>query len=191
MLPHAMEMGLHAVLLVGTGEVRGELRAELTPGVDGPRGKVHEPSLGWPGQGYVEVTCHNSVVNPRSRDGGDVDLQEFLRVGGPVVLFRQVGAKLGWPSDHSEVVCECYAAHPSHWGLSVSTRPWCSRVELGVEVPALDVEPALTRPLHGDAGVLSRAPAVEFCSQILGLRTPHCWRVHRAGCGAALTATLP
>jgi len=25
-----MEMGLHAVLLVGTGEVRGELHAELT-----------------------------------------------------------------------------------------------------------------------------------------------------------------
>ena len=41
-----MEMGLHAVLLVGTGEVRGELRAELTPRVDGPWGKVHEPSLG-------------------------------------------------------------------------------------------------------------------------------------------------
>jgi hypothetical protein len=33
-LPHCMEVGLHAVLLVSTGEVRYEPRAELFPGID-------------------------------------------------------------------------------------------------------------------------------------------------------------
>jgi hypothetical protein len=47
-------------------------------------------------------------------------------------------------------------------------RLWYSRVELGLKVPILDVEPVLTRPLHGDAGVLSRTPAVEFCPQVFG-----------------------
>jgi hypothetical protein len=34
LLPHRMEVGLHTVLLVSTGEVRHEPRAELFPGVD-------------------------------------------------------------------------------------------------------------------------------------------------------------
>jgi hypothetical protein len=34
LLPHRMEVGLHTVLLVSTGEVRNEPRAELFPGVD-------------------------------------------------------------------------------------------------------------------------------------------------------------
>jgi hypothetical protein len=34
LLPHRMEVGLHTVLLVSTGEVRNELRVELFPGVD-------------------------------------------------------------------------------------------------------------------------------------------------------------
>jgi hypothetical protein len=34
LLPHRMEVGLHTVLLVSTGEVRNELCAELFPGVD-------------------------------------------------------------------------------------------------------------------------------------------------------------
>jgi hypothetical protein len=33
-LPHCVEVGLHAVLLVSAGEVRYEPRAELFPGVD-------------------------------------------------------------------------------------------------------------------------------------------------------------
>jgi hypothetical protein len=33
-LPHCMEVGLHTVLLVSTGEVRHEPRIELFPGVD-------------------------------------------------------------------------------------------------------------------------------------------------------------
>jgi hypothetical protein len=34
LLPHRMEVGLHTVLLVSTGEVRNEPHAELLPGVD-------------------------------------------------------------------------------------------------------------------------------------------------------------
>jgi hypothetical protein len=34
LMPHRMEVGLHAVLLVSTGEVRNEPRAELFLGVD-------------------------------------------------------------------------------------------------------------------------------------------------------------
>jgi hypothetical protein len=34
LLPHCMEVGLHAVLLVSTGEVRHEPRTEFFPGVD-------------------------------------------------------------------------------------------------------------------------------------------------------------
>jgi hypothetical protein len=34
LLPHCMEVGLHTVLLVSTGEVRHELRTEFFPGVD-------------------------------------------------------------------------------------------------------------------------------------------------------------
>jgi hypothetical protein len=33
-LPHCVEVGLHAVLLVSAGEVRFESRAELFPGID-------------------------------------------------------------------------------------------------------------------------------------------------------------
>jgi hypothetical protein len=101
-----------------------------------------------------------------------------------------VGPKLGRPGHHSEVVSERCAAHPSHRGLDVSLRLRYSRVKLGLEVPTLDVELALTRPLHGDAGVLSCMSAVEFRPQVFGLCTPHYWGVHRVGC-VPLTAALP
>jgi hypothetical protein len=87
------------------------------------------------------------------------------------------------------MVYERCAAHPSHRGLDVSLRLRYCCVELGVKVPTLDVEPVLTRPLHGEAGVLSCTSAIEFRLQIFSPSSPHCWRVHRAGC-AALTATL-
>jgi hypothetical protein len=74
LLPHGMKVGLHAMLLVRAGKVRRELRTELSPGLDRSRGEVHEPSPGWPGQGYMKVTCHDSIVSPSRRDGGDVDL---------------------------------------------------------------------------------------------------------------------
>jgi hypothetical protein len=77
LLPHSVEVGLHAVLLVCASEVRREQRVEFSPGLDGSRGEIHEPSPGWRGQGHVEVTCHYGVVTPSRRDGGDLDLQEF------------------------------------------------------------------------------------------------------------------
>jgi hypothetical protein len=73
----ARRVSLHAMLLIHAGEVRRELRAELSPGLDGSWGEVHEPCPGWPGQGYMEVTCHNGIITPSRRDGGDVDLQEL------------------------------------------------------------------------------------------------------------------
>jgi hypothetical protein len=54
-LPHCMEASLHAMLLVSAGEVRCEPRAELFTGVDRFWGEVHEPGLGRPRQGYMEV----------------------------------------------------------------------------------------------------------------------------------------
>jgi hypothetical protein len=62
---------MHSVLSLKTG------CDKLSPGLDGSWGEVHEPSPGWPGQGYMEVTCHNGIVAPSCRDGGDVYLQEF------------------------------------------------------------------------------------------------------------------
>jgi hypothetical protein len=77
LLPHSVEVGLHTVLLIRTGKVCRELCAQLTPGLNRPRSEIHEPSPGRPGQGYMEITCHNGFVTSRRRDGGDVDLQEF------------------------------------------------------------------------------------------------------------------
>jgi hypothetical protein len=79
-LPYGMEMSLHTMLLISTGEVRCEPCTELFPGVDGPWGEVHEPGPGWPGQGYMEVACHYGSVSTSCRNGGDIDLQEFRRV---------------------------------------------------------------------------------------------------------------
>ena len=77
MLPHGMEVGLHAMQLVRTGKVRRELRAELLSGLDRPGREVHEPSPGWPDQGYVEVAGHNGLVAASHCDGSDVNLQEL------------------------------------------------------------------------------------------------------------------
>jgi hypothetical protein len=79
-LPYGMEMSLHTMLLISTGKVRCEPCTELFSGVDGPRGKVHEPGPGWPSQGYIEVARHYYSVSTSCRNGGDVDLQEFRRI---------------------------------------------------------------------------------------------------------------
>jgi hypothetical protein len=42
LLPHSVEVGLHAMLLVHAGEVRCELRTELSLGLDGSWGEVHK-----------------------------------------------------------------------------------------------------------------------------------------------------
>jgi hypothetical protein len=103
-LPHYMEVSLHAMPLISTGEVRCEPCIELFPGVDRPWGEVNEPGPGRPCQGYMEVACHHNSVSTSYRNGGDVDLQEFRRVRRTVVLLRQVWLELGWPSHHAEMI---------------------------------------------------------------------------------------
>jgi hypothetical protein len=80
LLPHCMEVSLHAMPLISTGKVCCEPRAKLFPGVDRSWGEVHEPSPGWPRQGYMEVCCHYDGVSTCCRNGGDVNLQEFRRI---------------------------------------------------------------------------------------------------------------
>jgi hypothetical protein len=72
-----MEVRLHTVPLVSASEVCHEPCAELFLGVDGPWGLVHEPSLGWPRQGYMKVGCHYDGASTCCRNGGDINLQEF------------------------------------------------------------------------------------------------------------------
>jgi hypothetical protein len=75
------------------------------------------------------------------------------------------------------MIRESGAAHAgqgdTRWGTSAH---WCLRCHYGevlIEVAALDVLATLARPLQRDPGVLSRMPAVEFCSKVVGLCAPH------------------
>ena len=111
-----VEVSLHTMLLVRTGEVRSEPRAELLPGLNRPRSKVREPTLGWPGQGYMKVARHDGVVTTSCCDGSNVHLQEFRRVSGTVVLFRLVRAELGQSCHRAEVLRQRITAHPRHRG---------------------------------------------------------------------------
>jgi hypothetical protein len=79
-LPPCMEVSLHAMLLICTGEVRCEPCAEFFPGVDRSRGEVHEPGPGRPRQCYMKICCHYNSVSTYCRNSGDVYLQEFRRV---------------------------------------------------------------------------------------------------------------
>jgi hypothetical protein len=103
------------MLLISTSEVRYEPRAELFPGVDRPRGKVHEPSPGRPRQGNMEVCCHYGGVSTCCRNGGDIHLQEFRWVSRTVVLLRQVRPELGRPSQRAEMIRQRGAAHAAQW----------------------------------------------------------------------------
>jgi len=118
-----------------------------------------------------------TVVTTSCCDGGNVHLQKFRRVSGTVVLLRQVRAELGRPCHCTEVLRQRSAAYPSHRGAQlypgVHRRLGCHHVQVGIEVAALNVETALSRPLHGDAGVLTRAPAVELRPQVFCSCTPH------------------
>ena len=69
----------------------------------------------------------------------------------------------------------------------ISRRLGCRCIQVGVEVAALDVEAAFSRPFHGDVGVLTRAPAVELCPQVFCSRTPHRGGAH----GCRRTALAP
>jgi hypothetical protein len=63
----------------------------------------------------MEVCCHHGGVSTCCRDGGDVNLQEFQRIGRTVVLLQQVWPELGWPGRRAEMVRECGAAHAGQW----------------------------------------------------------------------------
>jgi hypothetical protein len=91
----------------------------------------------------MKICCHYGGVSTCCRNGGDVHLQEFRRVGRTVVLFRQVRPELGWPGRRAEMIRECGAAHAgqrgirlelgAHWGLR------CYRSKVLIEVATLDV----------------------------------------------------
>ena len=55
----------------------------------------------------------------------------------------------------------------AHWCLR------CNRSEVLIEVATIDVPRVLAGPFQGDPGILSRAPAVEFCSEVVGLCAPY------------------
>jgi hypothetical protein len=93
------------------------------------------------------------------------------------------------------MILESGAAHAgqgdTRWGPSAH---WCLRCRCGevlIEVAALDVLATLAHPLQRDPSVLSRTPAVEFCSKVVGLcaltegeRTDadaSCWRRNDRG----------
>jgi hypothetical protein len=91
----------------------------------------------------MKICCHYGGVSTCCRNGGDVYLQEFRRVGRTVILFRQVRPELGWLGRRAEMIHECGVAHASqrdtrlepgaHWSLR------CYRNKVLIEVATLDV----------------------------------------------------
>ena len=114
-----------------------------------------------PSQGYMKVARHDGVITTSCCDGGNIHLQKFRWVSGTVVLLWKVWAELGRPCHRAELIRQRSTAHPSHRGAhlypGVHRRLSCCHVQISIEVAALNVEMALSRPLHGDAGVLTRA----------------------------------
>ena len=176
------------MLLVCTGEVCSERRTELFPRPDRSGREVHEPSPGWPGQGYMEVAGHDGLVAICCCDGGDVNLHELRRVSSIVELLWQLWAELGWPGHRAEMFCKRGAAHSGYRGTH--SRPGISRglggccFQVSAKVATLDVESSVARAIDGDASVLARTSAAEFCPQVLGTCSPYRGRVHRRGCPA-------
>jgi hypothetical protein len=125
----------------------------------------------------MKICCHYGGVSTRCRNGGDIHLQEFQRVGRTVVLFQQVRPELGWLGRCAEMIHECGVAHAgqgdtrldpgTRWGL----RWYHSKIL--IEVATLDVLSALPHPLQGDPGILSYTSTVELCPEVVGLRAPH------------------
>ena len=55
----------------------------------------------------------------------------------------------------------------AHWYLR------CNRREVLIKVATINVLAALACTFQRDSGILSRTPAVEFCPEVVGLRTPY------------------
>jgi hypothetical protein len=91
----------------------------------------------------MKICCHYGGVSTCCRNGGDVHLQEFRRVGRTVVLFWKVRPELGRLGRSEEMIRECGAAHVgqrdtrlesgTYWGLR------CYRNKVLIEVATLDV----------------------------------------------------
>ena len=81
--------------------------------------KVHQPRASSAPEGDVEVVCHDLRASSSRLDGGGVDLEEFLRVDGAVVLLGQVQLELGGPVDLPHVRCEWPGAGPVWAGVVV------------------------------------------------------------------------
>jgi hypothetical protein len=82
------------MLLISDGEVRYEPRVEIFLGVDRSWGKVHEPSPGWPTQGYMEVCRHYSGVSTYGHNGGDINLQNSDGFDVPSYFSDRCGRNL-------------------------------------------------------------------------------------------------
>jgi hypothetical protein len=70
------------------GEVGDELFAQLAPGPNRLRREVHQPGPSSASEGKMEVVGYDLRASPSCLDGGGVDLEELLRVDGPVVLLK-------------------------------------------------------------------------------------------------------
>jgi hypothetical protein len=91
----------------------------------------------------MKLYFHYGGVSTCCRNGGDVHLQEFRRVGRTVVLFRQVRPELGWPGRRAEMIGWRGVAHAgqrdtrlepgAYWGLRRC------RSKVLIEVVTLDV----------------------------------------------------
>jgi putative hemolysin len=91
----------------------------------------------------MKICCHYGGVSTYCRNGGDIHLQEFRRVGRTVVLFRQVRLELGWPGRYAEMIHECGAAHASQGDTCLELGTHCGlrcyRSKVLIEVATLDV----------------------------------------------------
>ena len=67
----------------------------------------------------MEVVRHDLGASSGRLDGGGVDLEEFLRVNGAIVLLGQVWSELGGPVDPPQVRRESPAAGPVWAGVIV------------------------------------------------------------------------
>jgi hypothetical protein len=70
---------------------------------------IHEPSSRSVFEGHGEPIGHRTLISTRGLDGDDVELEEFDRVGGPVVTRADVRLKLVRPDHIALLVSESKA----------------------------------------------------------------------------------
>jgi hypothetical protein len=91
----------------------------------------------------MKICCHYDGVSTCCRNGGDVHLQEFRRVGRTIVLFWQVRPELGGSGRRAKMIREHGAAHAGQWDTRLDPGThWgmrCYRNKVLIEVATLDV----------------------------------------------------